>query len=56
MVHIPVGLYTAIVRHREGGGYEIVAGHRRKHACEQAGLETMPCLAGFSNPEIIVII
>ena len=32
----------AIVRPREGGGYEIVAGHRRKRACELAGLDTMP--------------
>ncbi len=37
-------LSPAIVRPREDGGYEIVAGHRRKHACELAGLETMPCL------------
>ena len=29
---------------REEGGYEIVAGHRRKYACEQAGLDTMPVL------------
>ena len=35
-------LVPAIVRPREEGGYEIVAGHRRKHACELAGLETMP--------------
>lgn len=33
-----------IVRPREEGGYEIVAGHRRKYACEQAGLDTMPVL------------
>ncbi len=37
-------LSAAIVRPREDGGYEIVAGHRRKRACELAGLETMPCL------------
>ena len=37
-------LSPAIVRPREEGGYEIVAGHRRKRACELAGLETMPCL------------
>ena len=34
-------LVPAIVRPREEGGYEIVAGHRRKHACELAGLETI---------------
>ncbi len=33
-----------LVRPREDGGYEIVAGHRRKHACELAGLTTMPVI------------
>lgn len=37
-------LVPAIARPREGGGYEIVAGHRRKHACELAGLKTMPVI------------
>ncbi len=37
-------LSPAIVRPRDEGGYEIIAGHRRKRACELAGLETMPCL------------
>ena len=35
-------LVPGIVRTRTKGGYEIIAGHRRKHACELAGLETMP--------------
>lgn len=35
-------LVPGIVRIRTKGGYEIIAGHRRKHACELAGLETMP--------------
>lgn len=37
-------LVPAIVRPREGGGYEIIAGHRRKHGSELAGLATMPCI------------
>ena len=37
-------LVPAIARHREDGGYEIIAGHRRKHACEIAGLKTMPVI------------
>ena len=37
-------LVPAIVRPREEGGYEIVAGHRRKRGCELAGLETMPVI------------
>lgn len=34
----------AIVRPRKDGGYEIVAGHRRCHASQRAGVETMPCI------------
>ncbi len=32
-----------IVRPGKGNGYEIIAGHRRKRACELLGLETAPC-------------
>ena len=35
-------LVPGIVRHRQDGEYEIISGHRRKMACELAGLETMP--------------
>ncbi len=37
-------LVPAIVRPREADGYEIIAGHRRKHACEQSGLDSMPVI------------
>ena len=37
-------LVPAIVRPREGGGYEIIAGHRRKHGSELAGLKKLPCI------------
>ena len=37
-------LTPAIVRPREGGGYEMISGHRRKHACELAGIETIPAI------------
>ena len=37
-------LVPAIVRPREDGEYEIIAGHRRKHGSELAGLSTMPCI------------
>ncbi|SDH30659.1 chromosome partitioning protein, ParB family [Pseudobutyrivibrio sp. 49] len=36
-------LQPAIVR-LDGDGYEILSGHRRHHACEIAGLETIPCI------------
>lgn len=34
-------LVPGIARPRTGGGYELVAGHRRKHASELAGRTTM---------------
>ena len=34
-------LVPAIVRPRDEGGYEIVSGHRRKRACELAGIDTL---------------
>ena len=37
-------LVPAIARPRDDGGFEIVAGHRRKRACELAGLKTMPVI------------
>lgn len=37
-------LSPAIARPRANGGYEIISGHRRKRACELAGLETMPVI------------
>lgn len=32
----------ALVRPRDGGGYEIIAGHRRQRASELAGYRNMP--------------
>ena len=37
-------LSPAIARPMQDGGYELVSGHRRKRACELAGLETMPVI------------
>jgi ParB/RepB/Spo0J family partition protein len=34
----------AVVRPREGGGYEMVSGHRRQKASELAGFFEMPCI------------
>lgn len=35
-------LCPVIVRPRAEGGYEMVSGHRRKRACELAGMDSMP--------------
>lgn len=37
-------LVPGLVRPKEGGGYEMVAGHRRKKASELAERESMPCI------------
>ena len=37
-------MVPVIARPLDGGGYEIVSGHRRKRACELAGIETLPVL------------
>ena len=38
-------LVPGIARMRPQGGYEIIAGHTRKAACELAGLDTMPIMS-----------
>lgn len=37
-------LVPALVRPKQGGGYEMVAGHRRKMAAELAQLQEIPCI------------
>lgn len=37
-------LVPAIARPLDDGDFELIAGHRRKHACELAGLKTMPVI------------
>ena len=37
-------LVPAFARPRPEGGYELVSGHRRQHACQLAGIESMPVL------------
>ena len=49
-------LVPAIARPREGGGYELVSGHRRKRACELAGLETMPVIIRDMDRDTAIII
>jgi ParB family chromosome partitioning protein len=51
-----LGIQTpALVRQKEDGRYEIVSGHRRKMACELAGLDTLPCIIRqMSRDEAII--
>ncbi|MBD5395360.1 MAG: ParB/RepB/Spo0J family partition protein [Lachnospiraceae bacterium] len=44
-----------IVRQGKEDGYEIIAGHRRKRACELLGLETIPCfIRDFTDEEATI--
>lgn len=48
-------LLPGIVRPRIEGGYEIISGHRRKRACELAGLESMSVvIRNYSDDEAII--
>lgn len=44
-----------IVRKREKGGFEIVSGHRRKYACEKAGIEQVPVLIRDMDKNLAII-
>lgn len=49
-------LTPGIARPRENGGYEIIAGHRRKRGCELAGLSNMPMIVkDYSDDEAVII-
>ena len=37
-------LTPLVVRPLENGEYEVISGHRRLHACQKAGIETVPAL------------
>ena len=49
-------LVPAIARPLEDGGYEIIAGHRRKRACELAGMDEMPVIVRNLDDDESVII
>ena len=49
-------LVPLIVRPMEEGGYEIVSGHRRKRACELAGVDEVPVIVRDLDDDEAVII
>lgn len=49
-------LVPAIARPRAEGGYELVAGHRRKRGCELAGLTTMPVIVRELDDDAATIV
>ena len=49
-------LVPGIARPRAEGGYEIIAGHRRKRGSERAGLDTMPVIVrNYTDDEATII-
>ena len=49
-------LVPAIARPLEDGTFELISGHRRKHACELAGIETMPVIVRDLDRNAAIII
>ena len=48
-------LQPAIVRPFDDGNYEILSGHRRKHACELAGRKTIPAIVRELDDDAAII-
>lgn len=49
-------LVPALVREKKGGGYEMIAGHRRKMASELAEKQEIPCIVrNLSDDEAVII-
>ena len=48
-------LSPAVVRPDPGGGYEIISGHRRLHACKAIGLQTIPVIVkNLTDDEAVI--
>ena len=46
----------SIARPRKEGGYELIAGHRRKAACKIAGIDTMPVLVREMDDDTAILV
>ena len=49
-------LSPLIARPRQEGGYEIISGHRRQHAAQLAGLETLPVIVRQMDDDAAVLL
>lgn len=43
------------VRPKDSGGYELISGHRRKHACELAGIKSAPCMIRKIDDDEVIL-
>ena len=48
-------LNPVIARRKEGERYELISGHRRKHACERLGIEVIPIIVRELSREEAII-
>ena len=49
-------LSPLIARPRPEGGYEIISGHRRQHAAQLAGLDTLPVIVRNMDDDAAVLL
>ena len=49
-------LFPLIARPRPEGGYEIISGHRRQHAAQLAGLDTLPVIVRQMDDDAAVLL
>ncbi len=49
------GILVPIIVREKDGGYEIISGHRRKRACELAGIETIPAIVRNLDEDTAII-
>ncbi len=49
------GVLVPIIVREKDGGYEIISGHRRKRACELAGMETIPAIVRNLDDDTAII-
>jgi len=49
------GVLTPVIIREKGDRYEMVSGHRRKHACERLGIETIPAVVKELTREEAII-
>ena len=49
------GVLTPVIIREKGDRYEMVSGHRRKHACERLGMETIPAVVKDLTREEAII-